>query len=1033
MRRGIDPAMWRWGCGVVLIAAAVTLAAPAEERTRRQLRKEMAAPSTASSPASTQPASSPTTTQAASQPAAPKLVPISFNNAPLPEIAKFLTEQMGRPVIIAKEVAGVQVTLTNPKPLPPADAMDVLITALHEAGVAIEERERTVHLIPIAQVAQINLRTLGPEAKLEDVTPANDIVRKIFSVRYYDPQKLVDIVKPLLPSWSQVTADAASGKLMIVSTVERLRGVDGIIRQLDAPDVTGGELRVFQIKHADVTEILPMLQRLVAGYLGIDVKSMTPGDSGGGRYSDYDRYRGGDRAPTAAPPSGAVMLKTDKTPVLLIPEPRRGTLVVVAPTNVLMQIEGWLKYLDQPTPPRTQSEIVEVKYGDAGELVGQLTTMLNAMPDESLRNSVRLFPFGSSRRIMIVGSDQSRTLVKNWLAEIDVPDSGVRITQTFTLKNADAQQVADNVKELFGESSQRSRYFFYYDDYYGGRRGGGEDRTKVTVTANTRSNSLTVVASPEKMKSIEERIHEWDKPLAGDEALPRIYDLRYADPEKTKELLENLFSKKEAVGQRIYWWDEEQPTTQSPVGRLFGQFRFEAYPDTGKLVVVSKNEENYGIIDRMIREIDSPQTGGLPRIIQLKFADAETLAEQLNALLNAPGTPASILRRGQTGTFKELSNRGSPYSQQNQNNNNQGRDQQQNQQRGGAGSGEMQFWWQNPPSDLVKNRQPSNLVGKMRIVPNVEQNLLLVVAPQEFADAIEQFVHDLDRPGQQVLIKALIAEITHEDQTSLGYRFSTDPDAFGAGADSMLTDNGLRGLLTYDFEDFFGRQNRVTFSLDVNNLLSLLRRVTDLKIRSEPKVFTADNVEAEFFDGQDIPFITDSQVNGIAGQTQSFDYKEVGIRLRVRPHITKERNIDLTVNLLVSNVASERIFNFAVVNRRETTTRIVLEDGHTFMISGILREEDRTIKQGIPGLQDIPLVGEVFKHHQVVKVNREVVIFLTPYVIGPSEPHSVIESDPLNRLKEKMDIDEHFGPSGEQDSPTTQPANSQPSEHLSKR
>ena len=68
-------------------------------------------------------------------------------------------------------------------------------------------------------------------------------------------------------------------------------------------------------------------------------------------------------------------------------------------------------------------------------------------------------------------------------------------------------QVADNVKELFGESSQsRGRFYFYYDDYYGGRRGGGEDRTKVTVTANTRSNSLTVVASPEKMKSIEERI-----------------------------------------------------------------------------------------------------------------------------------------------------------------------------------------------------------------------------------------------------------------------------------------------------------------------------------------------------------------------------------------------------------------------------------------------------------------------------------------------------------------------------------------------
>src|SRR5690606_982576 len=131
----------------------------------------------------------------------------------------------------------------------------------------------------------------------------------------------------------------------------------------------------------------------------------------------------------------------------------------------------------------------------------------------------------------------------------------------------------------------------------------------------------------------------------------------------------------------------------------------------------------------------------------------------------------SILRRGQSGYFRELEDRGSPYSDDAQA---PGQPRPQQAQQRGAAPGEMQFWWQNPPSDLVKNRQPSNLVGKLRIVPNVEQNLLLVVAPTEFADDIEEFVSTLDRPGQQVLIKALIAEITHDDTISLGYRFSTD-------------------------------------------------------------------------------------------------------------------------------------------------------------------------------------------------------------------------------------------------------------------
>src|SRR4030042_4527136 len=185
----------------------------------------------------------------------------------------------------------------------------------------------------------------------------------------------------------------------------------------------------------------------------------------------------------------------------------------------------------------------------------------------------------------------------------------------------------------------------------------------------------------------------------------------------------------------------------------------------GKLSVVNKNEENYAVIEELIARIDQPQMAGLPRVIQLKFADAETLAEQLNALLNAPGTPTSILRRGRMGSFQELKDEGSPYSTRDEPPHRQPQDQEQ------PATTVMQFWWQNPPSD-IKVKQPSNLVGKLRIVPNVERNLLMVAAPEEYVDAIQAFVAELDRPGYQVLIKAVIAEITHDDSTSPGNRVS---------------------------------------------------------------------------------------------------------------------------------------------------------------------------------------------------------------------------------------------------------------------
>lgn len=946
----------------------------------------------------TQAASAPQTQPtSASEPAAEKPIPISFNNAPMDQIAKFLADQMGKPVLIAPGVKDTKITLVNPTPLPKVEALEILNTALHEYGVAVEERERTVHLIPIAEVAKAQLKTLGPEVDLDEIRPRNQIVRKIFDVRHYDAEKLIEILKPLLPSFGHITAEPTTGKLIVVATVGQLSIMSGIIGELDQPDVSGRELKVFPVHNVDVSELVPVLEKLIAGYLGVEVRSVLSVGGPSGQPQPGPR-------PGEGQSPGAITVKGEKAPVLLIPDSRRSVIVVAAPSAVLSRVQQWLVDLDQPKPQINLSEIVEVKYSDVEDLVRQLNIMLASHPDEGLRTSVKIFPFVTSRRIMIVGSDQNRQVIKDWLEQIDVADIGIRETRTFKLTYGDASQVAENLKELFQDDSTSRRFRWF-------TRGGGSDRDQVTVTANTRANTVTIIASPEKMAKIAEQIEELDRPFDGEEAAPRIYTLQYADPEKTRELLENLFTKKESSNDPWWSWgwgdDDETP---SPVGRLFGQFSFEAYPETGRLIVVSKNAENYKVIDDMIAEIDKPQDAGVPRVIQLKFADAETLAEQLNALLNAPGTPTSILRRTRQGTFEGFSDLVSPYNPEARKTN------QPQEQKDDATLRTMQFWWQNPPHE-TDIRQPSNLVGKLRIVPNVEQNLLLVAAPEEYADSISRFVEELDKPGYQVLVKAVIAEIVHDDTISLGYRFSSDPTLFTSG-DPIITENALRGLLSYEYRDTVGNEHTLALDVNVNNLISLLRRVTDLKIKSEPKILTADNIEAEFFDGQDIPFISVSQFTDVGALNQSFEYFPVGIRLRVRPHISNGKEIDLTVNLSVSSIVPGRtLFGGAIIDRRETTTRVVLEDGKTFLISGILREEQTKVIRRVPGLGDIPILGELFKHRELGAVNSELLIFLTPYVIGPGTTRDVIESEPLKRFEEGMN---HPGKiSRHRDEPTT--------------
>ncbi len=975
----------------------------------------------AKTPAATAPATGPAETKPAeTQPDKPKTVPLSFTNAPLAQIAKFLTEQLDKPVLIDKEVEKIQITVVNPKPLPVEEALFVLTTALHEQGVAIEERERTVHLIPIAEIVRRQIDTVPAEVDVATITPTNRIVRKIFALRHHDPARLIDVLKPLIPTYGHIVADANTRKLIIVSPVDRLITLSRIIEELDQPDVSGGELRVFPIQHVDIFEVIPTLEKLIAGFLGSEVKATTlSGSAGEGAAArpggPPGRPEGGGDKPKPAE-AGGVAIKADKIAVLLIPEARRSAIVVAAPSNVLSQIEAWLKILDQPKPPSTQWEIIEVRFGDPEDLAERLTGMLAQVPEVSLRNAVRILPFPASRRLMIFGSEQNRETIKKWLAEIDVEDTGTRITRTFELKYADAQNLVENIKELFGPDAGQSRNRFYYYDY--SRRGGGDtDRSQVTVTANVRRNTLTVVASPEKMPRIAEQIEEWDKPLE-DEAAPLIITLRYADPAKTKELLENLFTKKEQSSMPWWWYDGEPESTATAVGRLFGQFRFEAYPDTGKLIVVSKTEENYAVIRQMIEQIDQPQEAGLPRTIQLKFADAETVAEQLNALLNAPGTPTSILRRGRLEGFEQFADDRSPYNRSRQTEARPSPEQQQQDQSQTV----MRFWWQEPADPNIKARQPSNLVGKLRIVPNIERNLLLVAVPEEYNQAVDELVSELDQPGYQVLIRAAIAEVSLEDAMSLGFRFSTDAGAFTSG-DPLITDNALRGLFSYQFQDMHANTHTFTVNADVNGLLSLLRRVTDLKIRSEPKILTADNVEAEFFDGQDIPFLSTTRLTDAGNRDDSFDYFPVGITLRVRPHITEEKSINLTVKLRVSSVVPGRtLFGGAIVDRRETTTQILLEDGRTFMISGILREEERAIIRSVPGLGDIPGLGELFKHRETAKVNTELLVFLTPYVIGPrgmppaSDP---IEKTPMERFDEHWPPEDAIGDTQEPADPSS--------------
>jgi general secretion pathway protein D len=507
------------------------------------------------------------------------------------------------------------------------------------------------------------------------------------------------------------------------------------------------------------------------------------------------------------------------------------------------------------------------------------------------------------------------------------------------------------------------------------------------VTANTQQNAVTVLAETNILAAIRRQIEEeWDKPLPEEAVTPRVYDLKNSDPIKVKAVLEGLFGSGTTGG-----------GARQTVGRLAGQFTFQAVPEAARLVVVGKSPDNLEVIDRIIKDLDQPLAAGIPDVIELKHVQAEDLAEQLNALLAQEGTFAQIRRSSQE--LSDNNSSASPFASggnQQFDTNTFARD---------TPTDVLTFWWQRarPPSD---NFGASNMVAKARIVPIAKQNAIMVLAPQEYRAAVAKLIEQLDRPGRQVLIACVIAEVSSEDALSLGLRMSntaitpTNADnAIGIGP-SGNNPNTITGQKEGLINDWFDT-SVLNVGVNVNALLQALGQDTTIKILSEPRIFTGDNQEATFFDGQDIPFITDSERNNSGNLVQSFDYRAVGIQLRVRPRITPERDVDLKVNLELANIQPQQtLFGGFIVDRRETTTQLIVRDGQTVVISGILRSEDADIKRKIPGLGDIPLLGELFTSRERTRTQTELIAFITPVVVLNGAERDRVNEGPRERLGE---------------------------------
>jgi type II secretory pathway component GspD/PulD (secretin) len=308
-----------------------------------------------------------------------------------------------------------------------------------------------------------------------------------------------------------------------------------------------------------------------------------------------------------------------------------------------------------------------------------------------------------------------------------------------SLKNADAEDVAKQLKDLSQEDSQ-SRYPYYFFS----SSPSGKSSKKMNVVSDRRRNTVIVQAPPGSMEGIKKMIETLDEPVTDNTLAPKIYPLKYVSAVDIEDILNELFLKKQQP-QRPYWYYEDNPqeTANRDVGRLYGKVRIISEPYSNSIIVTSNSPENLAAVEEVLKQLDvRSQAGESTLRVGLRFAKASTVANSINILFAKNGSPP----------LRQVNQAGQP----------QPNPQQQQQQRGSSSQSNFEleqdakeegyFPWiggqqDNPrTSDGRTIRTVSDLVGRVRVVPDQRSNSLLISANVQFFTQVLKLIEDLDAP-----------------------------------------------------------------------------------------------------------------------------------------------------------------------------------------------------------------------------------------------------------------------------------------------
>lgn len=551
-----------------------------------------------------------------------------------------------------------------------------------------------------------------------------------------------------------------------------------------------------------------------------------------------------------------------------------------------------------------------------------------------------------------------------------------------------------------------------------------------------RTNSLLITGTASNIKRIMEILTLLDQPVEN-RIETRIYEIKYADASEVASKLNDLVqqSQEEQEGKPKPQVQVQGPQLKTPPGVIRAR-KAETKPEVAQIaaqmemaergiilgtvkivsdertniIFVLSRPENFIFFDKIVSVLDRPVEPEISvQVVNLEYADAEEIAGILNSFIGAASEQEET--GGVASAADDTGERGSTA-------------------RAINDYVREQAAQREKLSDDSKSAL-GRLSSSTKILSDQRTNSLLLMGRKGDLIALQDIIDELDVMLAQVLIEAVIVEVTLGDNTSRGidwlqrsmtvYNESQAGPAggidlrqpvasygggFGRGENDNFNVNGLPllssetlslgpGALTYYL---------TLFDLNIDAIIRIAAQSSESRVLATPVILTTDNTEAQIVSGEERPIVTSTTTSSdTAAQTSQYEYKNIGIQLDVTPRINPQRFVVMEIKQTADNVGDIVQIDdndVPVITKREMSAFVGVGDRQTIVLGGLVQTGDRKSRTKIPILGDLPVLGNLFRTDTRDQNKTELLVFITPYVLMTPEE----AKRETRRLKDSMSL-----------------------------